>query len=85
MTEKKQPTTGPYSHKQYRCTSCGHVSSHGTNHWGEIYPRCSNCGWKHPMEMGQMHECLEPPPPGYGVPEPWKRVQLGDIAQITTR
>jgi len=74
--------TGPYSIKPYRCRSCGYISQIGTNHWGECYPRCRNCGWKHPLEAGQVHECLEPPPPGYDIPEPWKRVRLGDIAEI---
>jgi predicted RNA-binding Zn-ribbon protein involved in translation (DUF1610 family) len=84
MNEKK-PTTSKYSVKQYKCTSCGHVSGHGTNHYGEIYPRCTACGWKHPMEMGQTHVCLEPVPEGMGIPAPWTKVTLGDICTITTK
>lgn len=34
------------------------------------------------MEMGQRHVCLEAVPEGMGVPEPWKMVKLGDIADI---
>lgn len=78
----KLPTTGQYSHKKYRCLSCGHISVQGTNHYGQIYPRCTKCGWKHPMEAGQVHECLEPVPEGMGIPEPWKIVQLQDICEI---
>jgi DNA-directed RNA polymerase subunit RPC12/RpoP len=78
----KSIITGPYTHKRYKCTSCGHESLHGTNHYGEIYPRCRNCGWKNPMELGQVHRCLEKLPEGWGVPEPWKRVKLGDIVNI---
>ena len=76
------PTTGKYTHKKYRCKSCGFESMIGTNHWGECYPRCKNCGWKRPMECGQVHECLEPMPEGYDKPEPWKMVKLGDICEI---
>ena len=50
------PTTGKYSRKKYKCMTCGHISDHGTNHYGEIYPRCRACGWKHPMEIGQTHQ-----------------------------
>ena len=78
----KKQITGMYSHKKYKCTSCGHVSLHGTNHYGEIYPKCRECGWKHPMEMGQRHICLEPIPVGWGTPAPWKMVKLGDICTI---
>jgi len=80
MSDK--PTTSKYSVKKYKCTSCGHISNIGSNHWGQVYPRCKACGWKHPMEMGQVHECLEPVPEGMGVPEPWKMVRLGDIYEI---
>ena len=75
-------TTSKYSVKKYKCTVCGHISDQGTNHYGQIYPRCKNCGWKRPMEMSQVHVCLEPVPEGMGVPEPWKTVKLGDICSI---
>ena len=67
-------TTGKYSHKLYKCSECGHESSLGTNHWGECYPRCPKCGKQ------TIHKCLEPILEGYGIPEPWKMVKLGDIA-----
>lgn len=76
-----KPTTGKYSIKPYECTRCGHKSQIGTNHWGETYGPCSNCHWKYPM-MGSTHKCLEPVPEGYGVPEPWKWMKLGDIVDI---
>ena len=77
-----QPTTYKFTQKKYRCTECGHESMMGTNHWGECYPRCKKCGWKYPMQMGQVHECLEKPPKGYGIPEPWQMVKLGDVVEI---
>ena len=78
----KKQITGKIIPKRYSCTSCGHVSLHSTNHYGECYPRCKECGWKHPMEMGQRHICLEPIPVGWGTPAPWKTVKLGDIVTI---
>jgi DNA-directed RNA polymerase subunit RPC12/RpoP len=78
-----KPTTGKYTQKKYKCTACGHEGLHGTNHYGDIYPRCTKCGWMRPMEMGQVHVCLEPVPEDMGVPEPWKTVKLGDICKIT--
>lgn len=80
MSETK-PTTGRYSIKRYQCKRCGHESQEGTNHWGEIYSRCSNCSWKYPLEA-TVKVCLEPVPEGYGTPEPWKIVKLGDVAEI---
>ena len=77
-----KPTTSKMSYKRYRCTACGHESEHQTNHYGQIYPRCTKCGWKRPMEMGQVHECLEPVPEGMGIPEPWTIVRLGDICDV---
>jgi hypothetical protein len=75
-------TIGKYSMKPYRCTRCGNEEEHGTNHWGEIYPPCKSCQWKHPMTIGSIWECLEDPPEGYGKPKPWKTVKLGDICKI---
>ena len=76
-----QPKTGPYSGKPYKCNRCGNVSNIGTNHWGEVYSRCSNCSWKHPLEADS-HECLEPVPDGFDIPEPWTVTTLGEIAEI---
>ena len=74
-------TTGKYSHKLYRCTRCHYEMTHGTNHWGEIYPSCPCCQWKHPMEMGSIWVCLEPVPEGYTTPAKWKTVKLSDICK----
>lgn len=82
MSEQTKQVTSKYSMKKYRCKSCGFESMHGTNHYGEIYPKCRNCGWKRPFELSQVHECLESVPEGMGIPEPWKMVKLGDIAEI---
>ena len=76
---KPKPTTGKVSSKLYKCTRCGHESMISTNHWGEIYPRCSKCSWKNPMDPFVTHVCLEEMPPGYDKPEPWKKVKLGDL------
>lgn len=81
MTQK---TTGPISAKLYECQRCGAQSTISTNHWGETYGRCDKCQWKYPMQMGSVHKCLEPVPEGYGVPEPWTQVKLGDIAEIVS-
>lgn len=80
-----KPTTSRISYKKYKCTTCGHVSSIQTNHYGECYPRCKKCGWKHPFEMGQRHVCLEPVPKDMNVPKPWKMVKLGDIMEVKKR
>ena len=79
----KKQITGKVSCKKYKCTSCGAVSFESTNHYGEICPRCRECGWKHPMEMGQVHVCLEPLPVGWSTPAPWKMVKFGDICSIS--
>jgi hypothetical protein len=78
-----KPVTGKITPKRYRCVSCGHESTLYTNHYGECYPRCCRCGWKHPMEIGQTHICLDPVPEGWEVPEPWTTVKLGDICSVS--
>lgn len=75
-------TIGPYSMKRYRCTRCGNVEMHGTNHWGEIYPSCNKCSWKNPLDPSPIWKCLEKMPKGYKRPTPWKKVKLGDVAEI---
>jgi hypothetical protein len=30
--------------KHYRCPTCGNMSMHDTNHFGEIYCQCKGCG-----------------------------------------
>ena len=59
------------SFKKYRCTECGHESQFNTNHWGKIYPRCTSCGWKKPLQPAMVHECLEEMPSGYSKPTEW--------------
>ena len=68
-------TTGKYSYKMYKCNKCGYKHSIGTNHWGEVYSLCPKC--KHNVQT-----CLEQPPEGIGIPEPWKMVKLSDICEI---
>jgi DNA-directed RNA polymerase subunit RPC12/RpoP len=80
----KHRKTGYVTAKRYQCASCGGITTESTNHYGDIYPRCPHCGWKHPMEAGQVLKCLEPVPEGWGTPTPWKTVRLGDIAQVVT-
>jgi hypothetical protein len=74
MTKK---TTGKLSHKPYQCAECGKERELQTNHWGECYPWCTVC------EQPTTHKCLEEAPEGYGTPEPWKTVKLGDIADVS--
>lgn len=76
------PVTGTHSCKKYRCQTCGHVVWFRTNHWGECYSKCRVCGWKHPMQAGQVHVCQEPVPEDMGTPMPWKMVPLGEVADI---
>jgi DNA-directed RNA polymerase subunit RPC12/RpoP len=75
-------TTGAYSMKRYRCTRCGRIELRGTNHWGDIYPQCAGCSWKNPLDPFPVWKCLEKMPKGYTKPAPWKKVRLGDIAEI---
>ena len=70
-------TTGPYTHKQYKCRACGTISEHGTNHWGAIYPAC-----RKGICRGMIHDCLEQMPEGYEKPEEWKMAKLGDVMDI---
>jgi len=67
--------TGQITSKEYRCTHCGHIESASTNHFGEIYSKCSNCSWKRPGQV-TVRECVEPLPRGWDKPEPWKTVTL---------
>lgn len=79
---KEVPVTAKYSHKPYKCNRCGHEESIGTNHWGEIYPPCSNCNWKNPMDGNPSWTCLEDKPSGFGVPKKWRKAALKDIVKI---
>ena len=71
MTKK---VTGKYSIKAYQCEKCDREFETGTNHWGKIYA-CPSCGVA-------VCKCLEPRPKGYGVPEEWKIMKLGDVCEI---
>src|SRR6185369_7038494 len=33
-----------YATREYYCPTCGNKEKHGTNHQGEIYCNCKNCG-----------------------------------------
>lgn len=77
-------TTGKYSHKHYKCSRCGFVSFHGTNHWGEFYDTCRQCSWKNPMDPIVTWECQEPMPEGFEAPPKWRKVKLGDVCEIIT-
>lgn len=71
-----KPTTSEYSQKKYQCRRCGAIETHGTNHWGAIYPQCKSCSWKHPTEPTVVMDCIEPIPDEYDKPEEWKIVKL---------
>lgn len=70
-----KPVTGKYSIKPYRCTQCKNERETGTNHWGFIYDVCPVCS-------NTEHECIEEVPEGYGIPDKWKRVMLGDVCNV---
>jgi hypothetical protein len=75
--------TGKYSHKQFKCRECGNIQTEGTNHYGAIYIRCNCCSWKSPLSPIKIFDCIDPLPDGWGIPEEWKLVKLGDIAHIS--
>ena len=75
--------TGKVTTKNYECCDCGHKHSVSTNHYGEIYSRCPKCSWK--VGQGLKHKCTDPLPKGWTVPEPWKRITLGEIATFTPK
>jgi hypothetical protein len=83
------------SYKHHQCKACGHSKEIQTNHWGECYSlgnynRCPSCGPLPPNKRRPQAVqypittwvCQETPPEGYGKPEPWKQVTLGDVAEI---
>lgn len=71
--------TGKVESKPYKCSECGHIESHSTNHYGSIYIRCNQCSWKSPMSSTKVFECQMPLPEGWQKPEEWKIVKLGDL------
>lgn len=77
-------TTGKITTKLYRCKKCGFEERHATNHYGDIYNiRCKgDCALGSPLDFFQAFECLDPIPDGWGVPEPWVEVRLGDIVEV---
>jgi len=74
--------TGRFSRKRYRCLECGHESFRETNHYGYVYPSCEICRLDNPLQLSSEHECLEPLPDGWGIPERWKVVKLGDVVDF---
>jgi len=80
----------PIKFKKYKCSKCGFVKEIDTNHYGECYSwghsnTCPNCPpyAKYPEYGGSTTwKCMEKPPKPENVPEPWKKVKLGDIAEI---
>ena len=75
----KSQITGRVTTKTYKCNHCGHITKTSTNHYGDIYIRCTKCAWKRPMEISGHFTCMDPLPEGWGTPEPWRTVKLGDI------
>jgi hypothetical protein len=80
--------TGAVTAKLYKCVHCAEESVQTTNHYGETYSRCKNfqCVSRLPNENARYtpprHECLSPLPEGWGRPEPWKQMKLGDICEL---
>lgn len=73
---------GKVTSKPYKCSGCGHVEAHSTNHYGSIYIRCRKCSWKSPMNSIKVFTCEEPLPEGWEKPEEWKIVSLGEVAEV---
>lgn len=72
------------SSKKYKCQRCGYEMMTTTNHYGEIYPRCPNCSWKYPLSPQSTFKFVGKIPKNAWIPEPWKKVKLGDVADIET-
>ena len=76
--------------KKYKCSECGHVEKHDTNHWGEFYSlghlyACPKCPpYKKYPEFGGSTTWViaEPIPEGAWIPGKWKKAKLGDIAEV---
>ena len=62
--------------KKYRCSACGRKEIRETNHYGSVYPYCKDCG---NITIFKIDEDI---PEGARVPEEWKIVKLGDVADI---
>jgi len=62
--------------KKYKCEQCGWTRMIETNHWGEIYPFCSECNTQ------TVWKCLDPIPDGFDVPVPWKSTKLGTFCEV---
>jgi DNA-directed RNA polymerase subunit RPC12/RpoP len=58
---KKDINEGP---KPYECMACGLEQLTVTNHFGQIYGKCPECGNRRHRYTGEI-------PPGAIVPEPW--------------
>jgi len=68
------------SAKRYSCSHCGHQEWQSTNHYGQTYSwfnvnKCPSCGWRRPLEA-TIWECLEEPPEGEIIPEPWVKATV---------
>jgi len=70
------PFTGVRSSKLYRCGRCGFETTFTTNHWGEIYPECSSCSWKNPLQKQVAMTCLEPMPTSFLSPSKGEKIEI---------
>ncbi len=69
------------SNKRYACAKCGHETTQQTNHYGQTYGiytynECPKCP---PFRRPTVWKCLETPPLGEVIPEPWT------LATVTVR
>ncbi len=71
-------TTGKISYKKYSCKQCGHEKQIDTNHYGECYSfgNYNNCPKCPPFRRPTTWVCMETPPEGMGVPEPWQEATI---------
>lgn len=87
-TQSFKPT--PIKFKKYACAKCGHEMMIDTNHYGECYSlghynTCPNCPpyAKYPEFGGSTTWiCKEKAPSPENIPPKWKKVKLGDVAEI---
>ena len=67
-------TIGPQTSKPYKCSECGAIENHTTNHWGQFYmTRCQTC------KKSATWDCQEQPPEGFKKSADWNTATVGDI------
>lgn len=74
---------GEMSRKPYCCAECGYKREIETNHYGETYSygNYNVCPVCPPYKRPNAWKFDGVVPEGGRVPEPWRRMKLGDVLQ----